>query len=60
MLGVTLAIMFAGAMVADAIMFVNGYKSWIFHAKTDQEKAVRRKWFKDREIEWDDENGLSR
>ena len=53
MLGVTLAIMYAGAVVADAIMFVNGYKSWIFFAKTEQEKAVRRKWFKDREIEWD-------
>jgi hypothetical protein len=46
--------LFAGAMVADAIMFVNGYKSWIFHAKTEQEKAVRRKWFKDRGLEWDE------
>ncbi len=49
-----LAILFAGAMVADAIMFVNGYKSWIFHAKTEQEKAVRRAWFKDRGLEWDE------
>ena len=49
-----LAIFFAGAMVADAIMFVNGYKSWIFHAKTEQEKAVRRAWFKDRGLEWDE------
>lgn len=49
-----LAILFAGAMVADAIMFVNGYKSWIFHAKTEQEKSVRRKWFKDHGLEWDE------
>jgi hypothetical protein len=54
MLGVTLAIMFAGYIIADAIMFVNGYKSAIFHAKTEQEKAVRRKWFQDREIQWDE------
>jgi hypothetical protein len=49
-----LAIVFAGFVIADAIMFVNGYKSWFFHAKTEQEKAVRRKWFKDRNIEWDE------
>ena len=54
MLGVILAIMFAGYMIADAIMFVNGYKSWIFYAKTDQEKAVRKRWFRDREIECDE------
>jgi hypothetical protein len=53
MLGITIAILFAGYMIADAIMFVNGYKSSIFYAKTDQEKAVRRKWFQEREIEWD-------
>ena len=53
MLGVILAIMFAGYVIADAIMFVHGYKSWNFFAKTEQEKAVRRKWFKDRGIEWD-------
>lgn len=48
------AILIAGGVVADAIMFVNGYKSWIFYAKTDQEKAVRKRWFRDREIEWDE------
>lgn len=49
-----IAILLAGIWIADAIMFVNGYKSWIFYAKTDQEKAVRRKWFADRGIEWDE------
>ena len=49
-----LAILFAGFAVADAIMFVNGYKSYIFHAKTDQEKKVRRKWFADRGMEWNE------
>lgn len=53
MLGVTLAIMFAGYMIADAIMFVNGYKSSFWCAKTDQEKALRLRWFRDREIQWD-------
>ena len=48
------AILFAGFAIADAIMFVNGYKSWMFHAKTEQEKAVRRKWFADRGMEWDE------
>ena len=56
MLGITLAILFAGYMIADAIMFVNGYKSSIFHAKTEQEKAVRRKWFWRRTIEWDEKS----
>lgn len=54
MLGITIAILFAGYMIADAIMFVNGYKSAIFHAKTEQEKAVRRKWFWRNTIEWDE------
>jgi hypothetical protein len=49
-----LAILFAGYVIADAILFVNGYKSWNFFAKTEQEKSVRRKWFKDRGIEWDE------
>lgn len=49
-----LAILFAGLVIADAIMFVNGYKSWIFHAKTEQEKAVRRQWFNSRGIKWDE------
>ena len=56
MLGITIAILFAGYMIADAIMFVNGYKSSIFHAKTEQEKAVRQRWFSDRTIEWDEKS----
>jgi hypothetical protein len=54
MLGVTLAILFAGFMIADAIMFVNGYRSYIFYAKTEQEKSVRRAWFEKRNINWDE------
>lgn len=54
MFGITIAIFFAGFVIADAIMFVNGYRSYMFHAKTDQEKEVRRKWFKDRGLKWDE------
>ena len=54
MFGLTLAILFAGYVIADAILFVNGYKSVIFYAKTEQEKSVRRAWFKQRGIEWDE------
>lgn len=49
-----LVIFITGFVIADAIMFVNGYRSYVFHAKTEQEKAVRRKWFADRGIEWDE------
>jgi hypothetical protein len=49
-----LAILLAGFAIADAVMFVNGYRSWIFYAKTEQEKSVRRAWFKQRGIEWDE------
>jgi hypothetical protein len=49
-----LAILLAAGVIADAIMFVNGYRSYIFHAKTEQEKSVRRAWFKERGIEWDE------
>ena len=49
-----LGIVVAGFVIADAILFVHGYRSWFFHTKTEQEKAVRRKWFKDRGIEWDE------
>jgi hypothetical protein len=49
-----IAILLAGFAIADAVMFVNGYKSWIFCAKTEQEKSVRRAWFKQRGIEWDE------
>ena len=48
------AILIAGGVVADAIMFVNGYRSYVFWAKTEQEKSVRRAWFKQRGIEWDE------
>ena len=51
---ISLAIVVAGFAIAHAILFVQGYKSWLFRAKTEQEKAVRRKWFKDRGIEWDE------
>jgi hypothetical protein len=54
MLGVGLAILFSGFVIADAIMFVNGYRSYIFHAKTYQEKEVRRAWFKSRGIKWNE------
>lgn len=49
---IAFAIVFAGFMIADAIMFVNGYRGYMFGATTDQEKNVRRKWFKDRGLEW--------
>lgn len=48
------AILIGAGVIADAIMFVNGYKGWIFYAKTEQEKEVRRAWFKQRGIEWDE------
>ena len=54
MLGVTLAILFGCFMIADAVMFVNGYRSYMFWAKTEQEKSVRRKWFEDRGMTWDE------
>jgi hypothetical protein len=54
MFGIGFAILIAGFVIADAIMFVNGYRSYIFCAKTEQEKSVRRAWFKDRGIEWDE------
>jgi uncharacterized protein YgiB involved in biofilm formation len=52
MVGIVFAILFAGFMIADAIMFVNGYRGYLFGARTDQEKAVRKKWFKDQGLEW--------
>ena len=54
MLGISVSILFAGFIIADAIMFVNGYRSYVFWAKTEQEKSVRRAWFKSRGIEWDE------
>ena len=49
---IAISILIGAFMIADAIMFVNGYRGYIFGAKTDQEKNVRRKWFKDRGLEW--------
>jgi hypothetical protein len=49
-----IAILLAAGVIADAIMFVNGYRSYLFYAKTEQEKAVRRKWFEDRGLKWDE------
>jgi hypothetical protein len=49
-----IATLLAGFAIADAIMFVNGYRSYLFYAKTEQEKKVRRKWFADRGMEWDE------
>ena len=49
-----IAILLAGFAIADAIMFVNGYRGYFFGAKTDQEKSLRRAWFKQRGIEWDE------
>ena len=46
------AILIGAFVIADAIMFVNGYRGYIFGATTEQEKAVRRKWFADRGIVW--------
>lgn len=54
MLGAVLAIILAGVIIADAIMFVNGYRGYFHRAKTDQERAVRAKWFEERGIEWDE------
>ena len=48
------AILFGCFLIADAIMFVNGYRSYCFWAKTEQEKAVRCAWFKQRGIEWNE------
>jgi hypothetical protein len=52
MLGISVAVILAGLFVADAIMFVNGYKGYFHRAKTEQEKAVRRAWFNQRGIKW--------
>ena len=54
MFGISVAIIIGAGVIADAIMFVNGYRSYIFWAKTEQEKSVRRKWFEQRGIEWDE------
>jgi hypothetical protein len=54
MIGIGIAILIAGVVIADAIMFVNGYRGYFCKAKTEQEKAVRKAWFKERGIEWDE------
>lgn len=53
MISVSLSIVFSGLLIADAIMFVNGYRSYFFRAKTDQEKKVRNKFFQRLDTEWD-------
>jgi hypothetical protein len=40
MFGIGFAILIAGFVIADAIMFVNGYRGYFHRAKTEQEKAV--------------------
>lgn len=52
MFGIAIAIIVGSAIIADAIMFVNGYKGFFYGAITEQEKKVRRQWFNDRGIEW--------
>ena len=47
-----LAFLIGAYLIADAIMFVNGYKSAIFFAKTPLEKEVRKKFFEDQGIKW--------
>lgn len=54
MLGLGIAIMLAGFWIADAVMFVNGYRGYFHTAKTEQEKSVRRAWYEQRGIEWDE------
>jgi hypothetical protein len=49
---IAISILIGAFMIADAIMFVNGYRGYLFGATTDQEKSVRAKWFKDRGLEW--------
>ena len=50
-----IVILISSFLIADAIMFVNGYRGYFFHAKTEQEKAVRKKWFEDRGIQWNED-----
>ena len=47
-------ILIAGYIIADAIMFVNGYRSRFWAAKTEQEKAARRAFFDKLNIKWDE------
>jgi hypothetical protein len=46
------AILLGAWVIGDAILFVNGYRSSFFDAKTDLEKKVRQKFFEDKGIEW--------
>lgn len=50
---IAFAILIAGFMIADAIMFVNGYRGYFFGARTDQVKAVRKSMFAVKGVEWD-------
>lgn len=53
---IALSIIIAGYLVADAILFVHGYKSYIFTAKTEQEKQIRAQLFNKVGIQWDEKN----
>lgn len=52
MFGISVAIIIGCFLIADAIMFVHGYKGYFYGASTEQEKKVRRQWFNDRGMEW--------
>ena len=47
------SILIGAYWIADAILFIHGYKSFWFRAKTDQEKAMRKAMFEAKGIEWD-------
>jgi hypothetical protein len=49
-----LSILIGAYWIADAILFIHGYKSFWWCANTDQEKAVRKAMFEVKGIEWDD------
>jgi hypothetical protein len=51
---IAFVIVVAGFVIADAIMFVNGYRSLFWKARTKQEKAVRRAFFDKLNIKWDE------
>ena len=47
------SILIGAYWIADAILFIHGYKSFWWCANTDQEKAVRKAMFEAKGIEWD-------
>ena len=50
-----LSVLIAGFLIADAIMFVNGYRGYFWHAKTPLEKAVRKAFFEKMNVDLDKE-----